>query len=135
MTATPKPCVAGVLTLLLMAADTRPFDTRPESTRGAEPLEQVGGYAASLSTGETTLHAIAVQQGREYHVAARCSGGCDVDVRLFSPSGREIDRHVNGEGMPEVTVIAAASGRYRADVTMTACPIHRCTYTLAAFVR
>jgi hypothetical protein len=127
--------MAGALTLLLLATDISPFDARDATTRRAEPLAQVGAYAATLSTSQTAGHAIALERGREYHVAARCSGGCAVTLQLFSPAGREVDRDLTRHASPEVAVVPAASGRYRADVTMTGCAIHLCTYTLAVFVR
>ena len=132
---TPKQLAASALTLLLMAADAMTSATRPSSAGRGAPLEQVEAYASSLETGETAMHTIAFEKGREYHLEATCGEGCNVDLQLFSPFDREIDRHVAAEGTPEVAVIPSNTASYQAEVTMTACRLQPCAYTLAVFAR
>lgn len=130
---TPRTAVACALTLVVMVADTMTTShvPSPPTTRA---LEQVGAYASTLAPHQAAMHVVPLEQGRESHVVATCSDGCDVDLALLSPVGREIDRHVSA-GTPEVAVIPAASGRYRAVVTMRRCDAVVCAYTLAVLAR
>jgi hypothetical protein len=132
---TPKHITASALTLLLMAADTMTVGTRPASNPRDHTLEQVAAYAASLGTGKTAMHTLAFERGREYHVEAACTDGCTVDMQLYSSTGREIDRHVGGAGTAEVALVTSNTGNYRASVTMVACRVQPCAYTLAVFAR
>jgi hypothetical protein len=132
---TPKQIAASALTLLLMAADTMTVATRPSSTRRGNTLEQVEAYASSLGAGETAVHSLTFEKGREYHLEAACADGCSVDMQLFSSSGRELDRHVGAAGTPEVAIITSNTGSYRAEVKMVACRVQPCAYTLAVFAR
>ena len=130
----PKPFAACALTLLLMATETMTVATRPSSPRHEGALAQVGTYASSLRSGETAIHTIPFVKGREYRLTAACGKGCDVDLHLFSPRNREIDRHVSGKAT-EVATIPSTSGTYHAEVRMAACPIQPCDYTLTVFAR
>lgn len=132
---TPKHIMASALTLLLMAADTMTVSTRPSSTGRGSSVERVAAYASSLDAGATTSHTLAFEKGREYHVEATCANGCGIDMQLFSSSGRELDRFVGGAGTPEVAVIPSATGNYRAAVSMVACRVQPCAYTLTVFAR
>ena len=132
---TPKQLAASALTLLLMAAETITVTRRPADSDTTVMLEQVSAAASSLETGQTTAHTVGLEKGRQYHLATACGTGCTVRLQLFSPAGREIDRHVGSRGTPEVAVIPSITGRYRAQVTMARCAIPRCPYTLAVFVR
>jgi len=131
---TPKHIVAIALTLMLMAADTMTA-ARVSAPHRANTLEQVATYASSLDAGQTATHSLAFERGREYHVEATCADGCSANIELYSPSGREIDRYIGGAGTPEVAVVTSNTGRYRADVTMVACPVQHCAYSLAVFAR
>jgi len=131
---TPKQLAASAMTLLLMAAETMTIATRPDPAREPDALARVGVISSSLEAGATAHHPVAFEKGREYHVVGTCRSGCSIELRLYSPTGREIDRHI-GSGTPEVAVIPASSARYRTDVTMKACPITPCAYTLDLLVR
>ena len=130
----PKQLAASAMTLLLMAAETMTIATRPDSSRERDALARVGAISSSLAAGDTAHHPVAFEKGREYHVVGVCGPGCLMELRLYSPSGREIDRH-SGGGMPEVAVIPSSSATYRADVTMKVCPVAPCAYTLDLLVR
>ena len=132
---TPKHITASAMTLLLMAADTMTVATRPSSPPRDHTLTQVAAYASALDTGKTALHTLAFEKGREYHVEAVCTDGCTVDMQLYSATGREIDRHLGGAGTAEVALITSNTGNYRATVTMIACRVQPCGYTLAVFAR
>ena len=129
-----KQLAASAMTLLLMAAETMTIAIRPDPNREADTLAQVEAFASSLEAGGKARYAVSLEKGREYHVVGSCVAGCDIDLRLFSPSGHEIDRHV-GAGTPEVAVIPSASARYHTEVTMAACPIHPCAYTVNVLAR
>ena len=131
---TPKQLAASAMSLLLMAAETMTIATRPDANREADLFAQVGAFSSSLETGRTARHAVSFEKEREYHVVGTCRAGCELKLRLFSPSGREIDRHV-GSGTPEVAVIPSQSARYRTEVTMAACRIQPCAYTLHVLAR
>jgi hypothetical protein len=131
---TPRTAAACALTLLVMAADTTTTSHVPSPSRPSRGIEQVGAYASALGPRQTAVHVVPLEQGRESHVVATCGDGCDVDLALLSPVGREIDRHVSS-GTPEVAVIPAASGRYQAVVTMRRCDATVCAYTLAVMAR
>ncbi len=131
---TPKHAAACALTLLVMATDTMTSGHLPATVSPGRGIEQVGAYASTLDQLATAVHAIPFEQGREYYIVATCGEGCDVDLELRSPGGREIDRHVSA-GTPEVAVIPAASGRYRAVVSMRRCDAAPCAYTLDVMAR
>lgn len=131
---TPKQLAASVMTLLMMAAETFTVARRPDAALEKTRPTRVRAVSSSLAAGTTAHHAIAFEKGREYHIIGTCGASCDMELRLLSPSGLEIDRHV-GRGTPEVAVIPSSSARYQAEVTMTACPVHPCAYTLDLLVR
>ena len=131
---TPRHLAAITLTMLTMAADTLTSAPAPRDTFRVGGLESVGAYASSLAPGQTAIHAVPFDKGREYHLTATCGDGCDVALRLFAPSGSELDRHVAAR-KPEVAVVPAASGLYRVDVAMTACPAALCAYTVTVLAR
>lgn len=131
---TPKHAAVCALTLLVAAADTMTSSTRPPSNLSYRAVTTVGAYASTLGSRGSATHAIPFSRGREYYLGATCGDGCDVDLELQSPLGRPIDRHL-GPGTAEVAVIPAASGSYKALVTMQRCDAGTCAYTLIVRAR
>lgn len=129
-----SPCVITV-TVLLCAADTLTSASRPAATERAGAFHQVDNRASTLARGETAMHYVALASGREYHLSARCDDGCDADLQLFSPAGRELDRDISRVRPPDVSVVPSGTGRYRVDVTMRACGHDSCDYSLAVLTR
>jgi hypothetical protein len=65
-------------------------------------------------------------------ITGRCDSDCrDLDLRLFSPSGAEIDNDLLDDDVPMVSTTATRSGRYRVEVLMAHCAVEPCRYEIA----
>lgn len=101
------------------------------------------GYAATgttsngwLDRGDETTWSVWLTAGTSYAVAATCDRDCsDVDLRLISPGGVEIDSDLGSDDQPIVFATPSRSGYYRVRVLMHSCSVQPCEYVVGTFRR
>ncbi|MCB9730617.1 MAG: hypothetical protein H6746_19255 [Deltaproteobacteria bacterium] len=80
-----------------------------------------GGDDGYLPRGRSVLRSVYLAEGEVYGVVA---GGCDdahdVDVEVFTPSGRRLASDVTHDRAAAVKIVAPVSGLYTVRVTMFA---------------
>jgi hypothetical protein len=90
-----------------------------------------GAISGSLFEGERTYEYFWLTAGSLHVIDGRCDLDCrDLDLRLFSPDGVEIDNDLLSDDVPVVSVRPARSGRYRVEVIMAHCALEPCSYQL-----
>ncbi len=93
--------------------------------------EALAGRGGSLYEDETTSEYFWLTPGRTQVISGTCDRDCrDLDLRLFSPSGIEIDNDLLADDIPVVSVRPREAGRYRVEVIMAHCAIEPCGYEL-----
>jgi hypothetical protein len=101
------------------------------------------GYVATgntssgwLNRGGETTWSVWLNAGNSYAVAATCDRDCtDVDLRLISPGGLEIDSDLGDDDEPIVFATPSRSGYYRVRVSMPKCSVQPCEYFVGSFRR
>lgn len=89
------------------------------------------GISGSLFEGERTYEYFWLTAGSLHVIDGRCDRDCrDLDLRLFSPEGIEIDNDLLGDDVPVVAVRPVRSGRYRVEIIMAHCALEPCGYQL-----
>ena len=133
---TIKHFIVGALTALLGGTDVYAVSTASITSSPAGTGRAVA-VAAAVPAGSRATHTIAFERGRTYRVEATCtSAGCGaLSMRLFSPTGVELDRHVNGRPQAEVATIPSSGGRYRVEVSIDRCASDACAYALVVHRR
>lgn len=92
--------------------------------------------SGSADQGNSRRHAIWLSGGREYRINGTCDVDClDVDLALFSPSGRLVDSDRLADDYPQVVARPSTSGWYRLDVEMAHCSRAPCFYEVAVHSR
>jgi uncharacterized membrane protein len=73
---------------------------------------------------------------KEASCIARCDVDCtDIDLRLKAPGGREIEKDVDDDDIPEVSVTPGEEGEYTVRVTMANCNRKPCFFAVGALIR
>jgi len=91
-------------------------------------------YVGSLRQGASTDLSINLNAGRSYMMVGVCDQDCsDVDLRLFDPSGNEVDSDLLADDVPIVDTRPARSGTYRVRVIMTACRTEPCRFGVGLY--
>jgi hypothetical protein len=100
--------------------------------RGYELTHQV--FTGDLNEGRQQTVTFRLRRGIDYAFVAVCDTDCDdVDLRLESPSGREIDSDVERDDVPVVQFRADQSGAYRVVVEMADCDDEPCAYGIGVY--
>ncbi|WP_239491272.1 hypothetical protein [Luteitalea sp. TBR-22] len=124
------------LSALLAAAETFAIATTPTAPGALTTRRTVATFDGRLEAGATAYHPVLLERGREYRVRVEAvAPGADVDLQLFSPAGREIDRAIGHGIRPSVATVPSGNGRYQVDVTMARCPVQPCAYRLVVLAR
>ncbi|MFL5541750.1 MAG: hypothetical protein ACJ8J0_22380 [Longimicrobiaceae bacterium] len=88
----------------------------------------------SLRTNASTNHAVQLNAGTAYQIIGVCDNDCsDFDLRLFDPSGREVDSDVLTDDKPVVSVTPSRSGTYTVRAIMTTCSSEPCRYGIGVY--
>jgi hypothetical protein len=119
------------LSVGLATADIMAGSGIPSPVAAGRPLHVVAEQTGTLARGATGVHAMRFENGREYRIVAACRGTCGgLTVQLFSPGGRELDRHQRASQRADVATIPSGSGTYEVEVTMARCESRSCDYSL-----
>ncbi len=75
----------------------------------------------------SAFHGVWLTRGRPCRIVTTCRAErSNVEMILFSPHGREVDRDLRRDGRAEVDTIPIASGRYRVEVIGAPCDTVGC---------
>jgi hypothetical protein len=89
-----------------------------------------------LPHGGRRLLRMTLEQGREYAVVGVCSETCrDLDLRLETLDGEEVDGDVELDDYPIVRAEGEGSGDLRLEVLMADCLAERCAYGIGVYAR
>jgi len=98
--------------------------------RTHEPL--IGSLRADASAN----HTVQLNAGTSYQIIGVCDNDCtDFDLRLFDPSGREVDSDVLTDDKPVVSVTPSRSGTYTVRAIMATCSSEPCRYGIGVYGR
>lgn len=87
-----------------------------------------------LERGESRTISIRLEAGVTYVLVGACDTDCDdVDLRIFTPDGKLLDRDVAADDFPVVTGTPRVSGEHTVRVTMAGCEAPYCYYALGVF--
>lgn len=101
------------------------------ATEVASTVEAAFAVQGRLREGRNSNHYVWLDAGSRYLIAGNCDSDClDLDLRLFSPGGVEIDNDLLPDDVPMVSTTAQGSGRYRVEVIMAHCAVEPCRYEL-----
>ena len=93
-------------------------------------------YIGSLRTGASATHSIQLNGGTAYTLVGVCDNDCsDVDLRLYDPSGREVDSDLLTDDTPVVSVTPRRTGTYTVRAIMTTCSNQPCRYGIGVYGR
>lgn len=124
----------GTLVLAAVAGHANLFAGRSAArVAGASTVGNAATRAAQgrLLESQSSNHYLWLARGTRYLISGRCDRDCrDLDLRLFSPGGEEIDTDLLGDDVPVVSTTPWQSGRYRVEVIMAHCAIEPCGYEL-----
>ena len=130
------PAIVLSLSIALGTADMMEGSGIPAPVAAGRSLHVVAEQTGTLERGATGVHAMRFENGREYRIVADCRRTCgSLTVQLFSPSGRELDRHERAARTADVATIPSGSGTYQVEVTMAGCESERCDYSLTVLNR
>jgi hypothetical protein len=131
-----RSTIVIALSALLAAAETFAIATPPSLPPADGTARTVATIDGGLEAGATAIHVVPFERGRALHARLQAvAPGADVDLRLLSPTGREIDRAIGHGADPDVATAPAAEDRYLVDVTMARCPAAMCAYRLLVLAR
>jgi hypothetical protein len=93
-------------------------------------------YLGDLAEGDSDLLGVTLDKGREYALVGVCDEDCrDLDMRVLSLSGEEIDSDVEVDDYPMVEVTVTGSGGFRLEVIMATCQDGPCAYGIGVFAK
>lgn len=93
-------------------------------------------YIGALRNSSAETHAVQLTAGTTYSMIGVCDNDCsDLDLRLYDPSGNEVDNDVLDDDTPIVSVTPRRSGRYTVRAIMTACSNQPCRYGIGIYGR
>ena len=131
-----KYVIVLVLSLMLGGAETFAAATAPSIPGATTAFEAATRITGRIQPGTTATHPVRFERGRKYRVRVTAvSPGAALELQLFSPGGRELDRDARTARATEVATIPSGRGRYEVDVTMARCPTESCAYRLVVLSR
>ena len=87
-----------------------------------------------VDAGEQESITVSLQSGVEYMMVGVCDNDCsDIDLRLYDPSGDEVDVDIEMDDTPVVSITPGRSGNYRLDVIMVTCSTSTCFYGVGIY--
>lgn len=93
-------------------------------------------YIGSLRNGASEIKTVQLNAGTSYSMIGVCDNDCsDLDLRLYDPSGNEVDNDVLDDDTPIVSVTPRRTGRYTVRAIMTACSNQPCRYGIGIYGR
>jgi len=91
-------------------------------------------YVGSLRTGASSNHTLQLVAGTSYKIIGVCDNDCsDFDLRLFDPSGNEVDSDLLTDDTPIVDVTPSRTGTYTVRAIMTTCSAQPCRYGIGVY--
>lgn len=91
-------------------------------------------FYGSLDDGDSGNSGVTLRAGTTYMLVGVCDNDCtDLDLRLFSPDGDEVDSDVQDDDTPVVTVTPRQSGRYSVRAIMANCNADPCRYGIGVY--
>jgi len=137
-----RPVGFAVLTFLAAAESGVLAQNRGQFQRIATGLRE-DGYSRViaprngwLDDDESTVFSVQLSAGRRYVIFGTCDRDCtDVDLRLFSPNGTQIDEDLLLDDKPMIEVVPSTSGLHQVRVSMASCSREPCEYTVGIFER
>jgi len=93
-------------------------------------------YIGSLRNGASEIKTVQLNAGTSYSMIGVCDNDCsDLDLRLYDPSGTEVDSDVLDDDTPIVEVTPRRTGTYTVRAIMTACSNEPCRYGIGIYGR
>jgi len=100
--------------------------------RGFQAVEEARN--GSLEQGERESMTFALAGGASYVFVGFCDDDCtDLDLTLYDAGGNQIDIDVETDAGPVVQVTPTTSASYRVEVSMPACSVSPCFYSVGLF--
>jgi hypothetical protein len=136
-----NPCAYG---LGLFASEIDPFEqqVRRQLTDAAQRLGKSGYelthhiYTGSLRENQHEDVNVELDGGRTYVIVGVCDNDCkDVDIRLLNRGGREVEKDVEADDYPAVSVQPSRDERYTVRMIMATCNSQPCRYGFGVFSR
>jgi len=136
-----QPCAFGVA---VFAAGQDEFErqVRDQLEKGGRDLEKKGFrlthhiFTGGLKQDEQENVVFELGPGQAYVIVGVCDNDCkDLDLKLLSAAGREIDRDVQEDDSPVVAVTPTRQERFTAQAIMAACSAQPCRYGLGVFAK
>lgn len=79
---------------------------------------------------------IPLDAGTRYKLTGVCDQDCsDIDLTIYDPDGNEVDKDIENDDHPRLTVVAEKAGRYRVKVSMAACTANPCRYGVGVWAK
>jgi uncharacterized protein (UPF0179 family) len=102
------------------------------SKKGFELTTQI--YAGELNEERNEEVSVRLRAGVRYAIVGVCDEDCkDLDLVLYSASGRELASDVEEDDVPVVEITADRDGLYMARAVMANCSAEPCSYGLGLF--
>ena len=93
-------------------------------------------HTGSLNDGANATVSFFLEANTSYRIIGRCDVDCtDIDLRLMAPGGREIEKDIDDDDIPEVSVTPREDGEYTVRVTMANCNKKPCFFAVGALIR
>jgi hypothetical protein len=93
-------------------------------------------HTGSLNEGATATVGFFLEAKTSYRIVGRCDPDCaDLDLRLIDPGGREIEKDIDDDDIPEVNVTPREDGEYTVRVVMADCKTKPCFFAVGALIR
>ncbi|MGD8727014.1 MAG: caspase family protein [Gemmatimonadales bacterium] len=106
--------------------------SRRIAAQGFQPVGE--SRDGSLDQGERESLTFALSAGATYIVVGFCDNDCtDLDLTLYDAGGQQIDIDVETDAAPVVQVSPARAASYRVEVSMPACSVDPCFYSVRLF--
>jgi len=100
--------------------------------RGYTMTHQI--YTGSLNDDSNEYVTLRLDIGTQYQIMGACDEDCsDMDLTLYAPNGAEIDKDIEMDDFPIVSVTPSRSGTYRLKVVMATCTAEPCRYGVGVF--
>ena len=134
---TIKHLIVSGLVVIFGSIETQAQRFRPTPVlAGLTASSTVATLAGDLREGQSVARYVWLSGGSRYTVSGVCDNDCtDLDLRVMSPAGVELDRDFLTDDVPVLAFRAPTSGRYHLEVSMARCSIAPCRYDVEVVAR
>lgn len=100
--------------------------------RGYTMTHQI--FTGSLNDDSNEYVTLRLDIGTTYQIMGACDEDCsDMDLTLYGPNGDEIDKDIEMDDFPIVSVTPSRTATYRLKVVMATCTAEPCRYGVGVF--